>query len=333
MASIEQIRTPVKVSGGLAYHYSWVKKDDKGEIIDRYDCWPTKPDGNPDMESTGYGKPLKVHSNQPMKGEPEPMGAFTGTQAEIDNRWAAGEAARHAIDANPPSYRPMDDLDLETKDPIPATNSNSVHATIGKAMGFDTSEHVGGSAPGMNRQLLPDDFTPPGQPLLPATLTRPGQSVEPPKAAPQQQEQNGNYSAPTTPAPLPQGRMSDEKQQEQGVASPEPTPEPAQKPADPQVAALVEMAGKPIDNPGKAALLKPVEKLTQPEMTDMINHAQGDYRGHRSGDPLKAHTYEKVQDWHVAMYGDAPQGNDGGKPIEPAPIRAIPDQPAHHAGW
>lgn len=48
---------------------------------------------------------------------------------------------------------------------------------------------------------------------------------------------------------------------------------------DPRMTSMVEMAGSPVDNPGKAALLKPVEKLTQSEMTDMINSAQGDYRG------------------------------------------------------
>lgn len=69
---------------------------------------------------------------------------------------------------------------------------------------------------------------------------------------------------------------------------------------------LLDMSAAPLANPGQAALLKPVEKLTQSEMMDMINSAQGDYRGWRSGDPLKAHTYEKVQDWHAAMYGDAP---------------------------
>lgn len=102
-------------------------------------------------------------------------------------------------------------------------------------------------------------------------------------------------------------------------------------PADPRAASLVEMAGKPIDNPGRSALLKPVEKLTQPEMMDMIHSAQGDYRGWRSGDPLKYHTYEKVQDWHASVYGDGPQQYDGGKPIEPKPIRPIPEQPSPHA--
>jgi len=99
---------------------------------------------------------------------------------------------------------------------------------------------------------------------------------------------------------------------------------------DPRMTSMVEMAASPITNPGKAALLKPVEKLTQSEMTDMINSAQGDYRGYRSGDPLKAHTYEKVQDWHINIYGDGPQANDGGKPVDPTPIRAIPDQPSPH---
>lgn len=93
---------------------------------------------------------------------------------------------------------------------------------------------------------------------------------------------------------------------------------------------MVEMAGAPVTNSGQSALLKPVENLTQQEMMDMIHSAQGDYRGMNSGDPLKAHTYEKVQDWHVNIYGDGPQGNDGGKPIEPTPIRPIPEQPAPH---
>lgn len=122
--------------------------------------------------------------------------------------------------------------------------------------------------------------------------------------------------------------------------TPEPTPEPTAAPAperqasapptDPKVAAMAKMAGTPIADPGRSALLKPVEKLTKSEMTDMIHSAQADYRGWRSGDPLKAHTYEMVQDWHVNVYGDQPQGNDGGKPIEPIPIRPIPKQPSPH---
>jgi len=101
-------------------------------------------------------------------------------------------------------------------------------------------------------------------------------------------------------------------------------------PADPKVAAMVEMAGQSVHNPGKAALLKPVDKLTEPEMRDMIASAQSDYRGYRSGDPLKAHTYERVQDWHASMYGDEPQANDGGKPVDPTPIRSIPIRPIPH---
>lgn len=125
-----------------------------------------------------------------------------------------------------------------------------------------------------------------------------------------------------------------EPPQPQPEAAPQPTPPPEPQasapPADPKVASMAEMAGTPIANPGRSALLKPVEKLTQSEMMDMIHSAQADYRGTRSGDPLKAHTYEKVQDWHVNIYGDQPQGNDGGKPIEPTPIRPIPQQTSPH---
>jgi len=100
--------------------------------------------------------------------------------------------------------------------------------------------------------------------------------------------------------------------------------------ADPKVASMVKMSSTPLDDPGRSALLKPVEKLTESEMADMIHSAQEDYRGWRSGDPLKAHTYEKVQDWHVNIYGDQQQSTDGGKPIEPTPIRPIPKQPSPH---
>lgn len=135
-----------------------------------------------------------------------------------------------------------------------------------------------------------------------------------------------------TPEPRPQDAV------DQGEPSPQPEPQPvpqpeqkqSEAPADPRVSAMTEMAAMPVANPGRSALLKPVEKLTQPEMMDMIASAQGDYRGWRSGDPLKAHTYEKVQDWHASIYGDQPQGNDGGKPIEPMPIRPIPEQASQH---
>lgn len=101
-------------------------------------------------------------------------------------------------------------------------------------------------------------------------------------------------------------------------------------PVDPEIIAMTGMSGSPVTHPGRAALLKPVEKLTQPEMMDMLASAQGDYRGWRAGDPMKAHTYERVQDWHVAMYGDGPQATDGGKPVEPQPIRPIPEMPSPH---
>jgi GH24 family phage-related lysozyme (muramidase) len=164
-----------------------------------------------------------------------------------------------------------------------------------------------------------------------------------PRPEPEGEGQNGNQAPtpPTTPGngeppqPAPEPPLvsampphpQPEAQQQTGSEKEQNASEP---PADPKVASMVEMAGTPIDNPGQSALLKPVEKLTQSEMTDMIHSAQEDYRGWRSGDPLKAHTYEKVQDWHVNVYGDQPQGNDGGKPIEPTPIRPIPEQPSPH---
>ncbi|MCR6632910.1 MAG: hypothetical protein NVV74_24285 [Magnetospirillum sp.] len=164
-----------------------------------------------------------------------------------------------------------------------------------------------------------------------------------PQPRPESEGQNGNQAPtpPTTPGngeppqPAPEPPLvsaippqpQPEAQQQPGPEMGQNAPEP---PADPKVASMVEMASTPIDNPGQSALLKPVEKLTQPEMMDMIHSAQEDYRGWRSGDPLKAHTYEKVQDWHVAIYGDQPQGSDGGKPIEPTPIRPIPDRPSPH---
>jgi|GEM_PF-6495852 len=157
---------------------------------------------------------------------------------------------------------------------------------------------------------------------------------------PEPQEPPKGGEPPQGPYFPPQEGKLDGGQQEQQQAqaeSPQQTPEPMPAPApeqkqseasaDPQVAAMVEMAGKPVDNPGRSALLKPVENLTQPEMMDMINSAQGDYRGWKSGDPLKYHTYEKVQDWHVANYGDGPQANDGGKPIEPSPSTACHHRP------
>lgn len=101
-------------------------------------------------------------------------------------------------------------------------------------------------------------------------------------------------------------------------------------PADPRAASLVQMASAPIADAGRAAVLKPVETLTESEMKDMIDTAQSGFRGWRSGDPLKSHLYEKVQDWHVNVYGDGPQATDGGKPIEPTPIRPVAEQPSPH---
>ncbi|MCA1909847.1 MAG: hypothetical protein LDL39_15960 [Magnetospirillum sp.] len=160
----------------------------------------------------------------------------------------------------------------------------------------------------------------------------PEPATQPPTNSAPKPEQPPQSSPEPTPEPTPAPPVTTAPPTSEPAPMPVPAPEQkkSEVPADPRAASLVEMASAPIDNPGRAALLKPVEKLTEGEMKDMINHAQGDYRGFRSGDPLKAHTYEKVQDWHVAMYGDAPQANDGGKPIEPQPIRSIPQQASPH---
>lgn len=170
------------------------------------------------------------------------------------------------------------------------------------------------------------------------TLTIPGQAPQSPSPQEIEGRMLGGKVTPVTggtATPLPTASQWPQAAPGAGAAPDAPAApvleqKPSEPPADPKVTAMVEMSGQPVDNPGKAALLKPVETLTQSEMTDMINSAQGDYRGYRSGNPLKAHTYERVQDWHAAMYGDGPQANDGGKPVDPTPIRAIPIRPIPH---
>ncbi|WP_161539558.1 hypothetical protein [Paramagnetospirillum kuznetsovii] len=99
---------------------------------------------------------------------------------------------------------------------------------------------------------------------------------------------------------------------------------------DPRIAALRERAAAPIEDPVRSVLLKQVENWTEGEMKDVLRSAGEDFTGWRSGDPLKAHLYERVQDWHTTHYGDGEQQYDGGKPVEPRPIRAIPEQASPH---
>ncbi|WP_170958973.1 hypothetical protein [Magnetospirillum sp. 15-1] len=106
--------------------------------------------------------------------------------------------------------------------------------------------------------------------------------------------------------------------------------EPFAPESDPYIADMMQMAASPTTDPARSALLKPVDKWTEGEMKDVLNSAQGDFNGWTSGDPLKDHMYERVQDWHSHVYGDGEQQYDGGKPIEPQPITAIPDQPSPH---
>lgn len=99
---------------------------------------------------------------------------------------------------------------------------------------------------------------------------------------------------------------------------------------DSRIQSMRDLAAQPIDQPAQSALLKPVGTWTESEMKDVLNSAQGDFAGAKAGDPLKAHLYEKVQDWHTTNYGEGEQRYDGGKPVEPLPIRAIPEEPAPH---
>lgn len=99
---------------------------------------------------------------------------------------------------------------------------------------------------------------------------------------------------------------------------------------DSRIASMREMAAAPIDHPARSALLKPVDKWTEGEMKDVLNSAQGDFTGWKAGDPLKARMYETVQDWHTTNYGDGSQRLDGGKPVKPQPITAIPETSASH---
>jgi len=99
---------------------------------------------------------------------------------------------------------------------------------------------------------------------------------------------------------------------------------------DSRIQSMRDLAAQPIDHPAQSALLKPVDAWTETEMKDVLNSAQGDFTGANAGDPMKAHLYEKVQDWHTTNYGEGEQQYEGGKPVEPQPIRAIPEEPAPH---
>jgi hypothetical protein len=157
-----------------------------------------------------------------------------------------------------------------------------------------------------------------GNPLGVGTA-QPGLSTIRPEPRPQPND-TGNIKGQPNEAPPSQENPTGTQSEQKG----------SEAPADPRAASLVQMASAPITDPGRAAVLKPVEKLTESEMKDMIDTAQSGFRGWRSGDPLKAHLYEKVQDWHVNVYGDGPQATDGGKPIDPTPIRPIDEQPSPH---
>jgi hypothetical protein len=165
MPYIQHLRTRI-VTG--AYHHSWVLKNDDGSVRDRFDGWGTNPDGSVDGNPfTAYGKPLKVHPDQPLKGDPEVLDTYTGD--DVEQRWQSGQAAAAKINADPAQYEGADHTDFDTHESVPATNSNSVASTLGKAMGFTMDDSEPDDSPGWGRDLLPG-YSPPAS-ITPVPLS------------------------------------------------------------------------------------------------------------------------------------------------------------------
>ena len=170
MPSIEHQRTEI-VPG--AYHHSWVRKDDNGNVTDRFDGWPTKPNGEVDGNPlSGYGKSLTVKNNNPVDGTADIVDTYTGSDKDIDTRWQSGQSAADQINASPPSYQGDSRINLDTHEPERATNSNSAAYTLGKSMGFSQDDTEPDNSPGWGRDLLPN-YTPP-TPITPVPLSSTG---------------------------------------------------------------------------------------------------------------------------------------------------------------
>ncbi|HSV28123.1 MAG TPA: hypothetical protein VLL76_01155, partial [Candidatus Omnitrophota bacterium] len=80
---------------------------------------------------------------------------------------------------------------------------------------------------------------------------------------------------------------------------------------DPRAESLVTMASAPIANPGQSALLKPVDKLTQAEMQDMIASPQGEdlwqATGKLGGKVAEAAAGRSAPPSHAAIFSDQRQ--------------------------
>jgi hypothetical protein len=157
-----------------------------------------------------------------------------------------------------------------------------------------------------------------------------GRSSQPPESTPTQGD-----GAPASPpadgsasgglAAEAQQTASAEVPQEQKVSNPDPAPAPAPTPTPtptPEIQAMREQMAAPVDDPAKAALLKPVENWTQGEMSAALGGAMD----RRSGDPLRYRLYDQVGAWHDHVYGDGPQQfDDTCRPVEPQPVRPVAD--------
>lgn len=180
---------------------------------------------------------------------------------------------------------------------------------------------------------LPDNYkkyiTPPSEKASPTPASKPaedkssdasdvmgdvvGQSEQAPR--PQESETASNDK---------NGATEDSQHDKSAPPQDDAAPQTAQD--DHRIRAMQEMAARPIENPAQSILLKPAEKWTKEEMQTVLASAQRDFPGWRANDPLKAHMYERTQDWHSAIYGDAPTHLGDGQPVRPIPIN-----PSAHA--
>ena len=170
MASIELVKYPLV--GGAANHLAWLKKDDQGNEVDNFHGFASRQGDNGNWQTQRIGDSsdkLRFYQNADMKGQPELIQSYPGTQDQIDATWQKGIAAGQQINENAPSYI-MNDPGYTTttlsqlKPQPPAMNSNSVARTLGDAMGLPLpkDEDFSGYTPGWNNPIQPASPPAPG---------------------------------------------------------------------------------------------------------------------------------------------------------------------------
>ena len=170
MASIELVRH--SVLGGLGYHASWLKKDDQGNIVDAFNGYGAKPDGNggwvkQDVADNGNALRFYPGPENKMGGKYDVVQSYPGTQKDIDATWQKGVTAGQQINQSPPSYwlheigNSNATLSPTAPRPLPAMNSNSVARTLGNAMGLKVPESIDGNVPGWDYPIPLTDSSAP----------------------------------------------------------------------------------------------------------------------------------------------------------------------------